>query len=82
MTANTIIAIAKVVAVIALLIAASALAMPKDRLPLALRAIRRICERDGSIKQNAAVDKAAMPSAARRFAAFLLVVIAAIIAMI
>ena len=81
MTVNTIIAIAKVVAVIGLLIAASVLAMPKDRLPLALRAIRRICERDGSIRRNSADSgDEARPSAARRLTAFILVVIAAIVA--
>ena len=69
--------IAKVVAVIALLCAAAAIATPRGRIPLALRALHRVVRRDAGL---AASDDGGGVPAARRLAAFALVVLAAVVA--
>jgi hypothetical protein len=67
----------RVVAVIAMLIAAACLATPAGKLPLALRGIRRIMRRDSGLEAETAEGKV---SQKRRIAAFFLVVLAAILA--
>jgi hypothetical protein len=71
--------VAKVAAVIALLCVAAAIATPPGRLPLALRGLHRIMRRDAGA--HAVPDGAGRVSSARRTVAFLLVVLAAFLAM-
>lgn len=68
----------KVIAVIALLVLAAMLATPKGRLPLALRGINKLLRRDGASANQSSV---AAPTW-KRLIAFILVVLAAILAMI
>ncbi|MBO7482921.1 MAG: hypothetical protein J6U17_03440 [Kiritimatiellae bacterium] len=71
---------ARVAAVIVLLCAAAAIATPPGRLPLALRGLHRIMRRDAGSAPGA--DASARVSPGRRLAAFLLVVLAALAAMV
>lgn len=71
---------ARVVAVIGLLVAAALVATPPGRLPLALRGLYRIMRRDAGAP--AMSDGGARVSSLRRLAAFLMVVFAAVIAMV
>ena len=76
--AEALVWIAKIVLVVALLGVAAALATPKGRLPLALRGLKRILDRD----RNRSADDGcggSGPSATRRFVAFVLVVLAVLV---
>ena len=66
--------IARLVAVVALLVAAALVATPKGRLPLALRGIMRTMRRDGAIPCAAPCE--ARVAASRKVRAFFLVVAA------
>ena len=68
--------LARVVAVIGLLVAAALVVTPPGRLPLALRGLRKVMRRDA----GAAPDKDLSASPLRRFAAFLLAAAAAVVA--
>lgn len=68
----------KVIAVIALLVLAAMLATPKGRLPLALRGINKLLRRDGASTNQSSV----VTPTWKRLIAFILVVLAAILAMI
>ncbi|MBR4894084.1 MAG: hypothetical protein IKZ36_02670 [Kiritimatiellae bacterium] len=72
--------IARVVAVIALLCFASALAAPPNRLPLALRGLRRILRKDMGVVGDVEEEKKASPM--RRAIAFLLVLVAVALTLI
>ena len=72
--------IARLAAVIVLLVAAAIVATPKGRLPLALRGIMRMMRRDGAISGTAPCE--ARVAASRKALAFLLVVAAAGVAVI
>ncbi len=74
---ETILRIAQVAAVIALLCFAAALATPPGRLPLALRGLQKILHKDGKV--NAPPSAKASPT--RRFFAFLLVLAAIALAL-
>ncbi|MCR5413753.1 MAG: hypothetical protein K6F50_03365 [Kiritimatiellae bacterium] len=69
----------KVVAVISIVLAAAIVATPPGRLPLALRGLHRIMRRDSGLPDS---RPAAKTSAARRFVAFLLVLLAVVVAAI
>ncbi|MBR5457627.1 MAG: hypothetical protein IKV56_02565 [Kiritimatiellae bacterium] len=72
--------IARVAAVIALLCFASALAAPPNRLPLALRGLRRILRKDMGVVGDVEEEKKASPM--RRAIAFLLVLVAVALTLI
>ena len=76
--------IARLVAVVALLCAAAAIATPKGRLPLALRGLAKLLARDRGQARSTAVDgyRVQSVSAGKRFLAFLLVLLAILIALI
>ena len=76
--------IARLVAVVALLCVAAAIATPKGRLPLALRGLAKLLSRDRGQTQSTAVDCFRLQSVydGRRTLAFLLVVLAVILALI
>ena len=76
--------IARLVAVVALLCVAAAIATPKGRLPLALRGLAKMLARDRGQAQSTAVDGCRLQSvsAGKRTLAFLLVVLAVILALI
>ena len=76
--------IVRLVAVLALLCAAAAIATPKGRLPLALRGVAKLLARDRGQAQSTAVDGCRLQSvsAGKRTLAFLLVVLAVILALI
>lgn len=69
---------ARVAGVIVLLGVAACLASPPGKLPLALRGIRKILRRDSGTHRDAEMAKV---SAGRRFVAFLLVIVAVVVAM-
>ncbi len=75
---ETALQIARVAAVIALLCFAAALAAPPNRLPLALRGLKRILKRDMGIHGN---DEPLKASPAHRAAALLLVLAAVALAL-
>ena len=85
---NVLLWIGRIIAVVALLCFAAALATPPGRLPLALRGLQKMLRKD----QSAAGGEASSPpqqktahpslSPARRIAALLLVLLAAVLAMI
>ena len=85
---NVLLWIGRIIAVVTLLCFAAALATPPGRLPLALRGLQKMLRKD----QSAAGGEASSPpqqkhaqpslSPARRFAALLLVLLAAVLAMI
>ncbi len=72
--------IARLAAVIVLLVAAALVATPKGRLPLALRGIMRTMRRDGAISGDAPCE--VRVAASRKVLAFLLVVLAVGVAVI
>lgn len=72
--------IARLAAVIVLLVAAALVATPKGRLPLALRGIMRTMRRDGAISGAAPCE--VRVAASRKVLAFLLVVAAVGVAVI
>ena len=76
--------VARLVAVVALLCVAAAIATPKGRLPLALRGVAKLLARDRGQTQSTAVDGCRLQSvsAGKRTLAFLLVVLAVILALI
>lgn len=69
----------RVVLVIALVIWAAVLVTPKGRLPLALRGVLKILRRDRNLPPQNEIKP---PSAAKRFCAFLLVLLALLIAIV
>ena len=76
--------VARLVAVVALLCVAAAIATPKGRLPLALRGVAKLLARDRGQTQSTAVEDCRLQSvsAVKRTLAFLLVVLAVILALI
>ena len=72
--------IAKVAAVIGLVVWAAVLATPPGRLPLALRGLAKIMRRDSP--QGAPADNGRPASAGRRVAAFFLILLAIALAVI
>ena len=72
--------IARLAAVIVLLVAAALVATPKGRLPLALRGIMRTMRRDGAIPGAAPCE--VRVAASRKVLAFFLVVLAVGVAVI
>lgn len=76
--------IARLVAVVALLCAAAAIATPKGRLPLALRGLAKMVARDRGQTQSTAVEGCRLQSvsAGKRTFAFLLVLLAILLALI
>ena len=76
--------VARLVAVVALLCAAAAIATPKGRLPLALRGLAKLLARDRGQVQSAAADGCRLQSVSggKRALAFLLVVLAILLALI
>ena len=76
--------IARLVAVVALLCVAAAIATPKGRLPLALRGVAKLLARDRGQTQSTAVDGCRLQSvsAGKRTLAFLLVILAIVLALI
>ena len=78
---QTLVQTARVVAVVALLCAAAAIASPRGRLPLALRGIRRMMRHDAGMPQSAPEGDGSV-SAVRRAAAFALVVLAGVVAIL
>ena len=76
--------IARLVAVVALLCAAAAVATPKGRLPRALRGLAKMVARDRGQTQSTAVDGCRLQSvsAGKRTLAFLLVLLAILLALI
>lgn len=71
----------RVFAVIAILALAALAASDRNRLPLALRGLRKILDADRS-RENAAPSTPAPVSRKRRFVAFLLVVAAIVLALV
>ena len=76
--------VARLVAVVALLCVAAAIATPKGHLPLALRGVAKLLARDRGQTQSTAVEDCRLQSvsAVKRTLAFLLVVLAIILALI
>ena len=76
--------IARLVAVVALLCAAAAIATPKGRLPLALRGVAKLLARDRGQTQSTAVEgcRLQLVSGGKRVLAFVLVVLAVVLALI
>ena len=76
--------VVRLVAVVALLCVAAAIATPKGRLPLALRGLAKMVARDRGQMQSTAVDGCRLQSVSggKRTLAFLLVVLAVILALI
>ena len=76
--------ITRICVVIALVCVAAALATPKGRLPLALRGLARLLARERGQAQSTAVEgcRCQSVSAGKRMLAFLLVLLAAILALI
>ena len=76
--------VARLVAVVALLCVAAAIATPKGRLPLALRGVAKLLARDRGQTQSTAVEDCRLQSvsAGKRTLAFLLVILAVILALI
>ncbi len=70
--------IARVVAVIALLCFAAALATPPNRLPLALRGLRRIMRKDAGLSD---ADASAKVSPVKRAISFVVIIIAILMAL-
>ena len=75
--------IARLMAVVALLCAAAAIATPKGRLPLALRGLAKVLKKDGLQSNNRTIEQSSIRvSPARRLLAFLLVLLAILLALI
>ena len=73
--------IARLCAVLALVCAAAALATPKGRLPLALRGLAKLLQRDGAASDAPRVAGADKVPLAKRLLAFALVLLAILLAM-
>ena len=82
MSGHEIVEIARLVAVIALVCVAASLATPKGRLPLALRGVLRILRKDRALTGAAADERQQPVSRAKRLLAFLLVLVAAVLALV
>ncbi|MGN0833778.1 MAG: hypothetical protein ACI4RD_09065 [Kiritimatiellia bacterium] len=80
MSGHDIIELVRVIAVIALVVAAAALATPQGRVPLALRGVLKVLRRDGRAAPVAPTVRPVTP--ARRLAAFALVLAAAFVALL
>ena len=80
MSGNDILELVRVIALITLVVAAAALATPQGRVPLALRGVLKILRRGG--RAAPAVPEVRPVSPLRRFLAFVLVLIAALVALI
>ncbi len=85
---NVLLWIGRIIAVVALLCFAAALATPPGRLPLALRGLQKMLRKDqsaaggeASLRNQQKKDQPSL-SPARRIAALLLVLLAAVLAMI
>lgn len=76
--AEALVWIAKIVLVVALLGVAATLATPKGRLPLALRGLKRILDRDRNRPAEGA-HGGPLPSATKRFVAFVLIILAVLV---
>ena len=74
--------IARLTAVLALLCVAAALATPKGRLPLALRGLAKLLGKDGIQTFEHSEHSNIQVSLARRLLAFLLIVLAILLALI
>ena len=76
--------ILRLVAVIALVCGAAALATPKGRLPLALRGLAKLLRRDaGTVPSSSPRTCSGQPvSLAKRLLAFVLILVAAVLALI
>ena len=74
----------RICAVLALVCVAAALATPKGRLPLALRGLAKMLARDRGQMQSTAVDGCRLQSVSggKRLLAFLLVLLAILLALI
>ena len=73
--------IVKIVVVVALLGVAAAIATPKGRLPLALRGLKKMLERDRGQPVSDGCGRRS-PSAAKRGVAFVLVLLAVLVAVL
>ena len=73
--------IARLLAVLVLLIVAACLATPPGRLPLALRGVYRILRRDRGLPEDAAKMAGVAPTG-KRLLAFALVLVAAVLALV
>ena len=73
--------IARLLAVLALLIVAACLATPPGRLPLALRGVYRILRRDRGLPEDASKMSGVAPTG-KRLLAFVLVLVAAALALV
>ena len=84
MSNQDILQIARLVAVIALVCGAAALATPRGRLPLALRGLAKLLRRDaGTVPSASPRTGAGQPvSPAKRLLAFVLVLVAAVLALV
>lgn len=72
--------IARIAAVVALLVAAAVVAAPKGRLPLALRGVMRVLRRDGAAPDRSPAAETVKP--ARKFLAFVLVLVAVLLCLV
>ena len=81
---NAALQIARLIAVLALVCIAAAIATPKGRLPLALRGLAKMLARDLGQTQSTAVEGSRLQSvsAGKRTLAFLLVLLAILLALI
>ena len=70
----------RVIAVVALLCVAAAIATPRGRLPLALRGVQRILRRDQGRPEGESAQQSV--SGGRRFFAFMLVLVAVLLALV
>ena len=83
MNGHDIIEILRIVAVMALVCVAAALATPKGRLPLALRGLAKLLARDrGQPSTAVESSREQSVSAGKRLFAFLLVILAILLALI
>ena len=79
---NTALQIGRLVAILALLCVAAAIATPKGRLPLALRGLAKMLGKDGIQTFEHSEHSNTQVSLARRLLAFLLVLLAILLALI
>lgn len=79
MTEETILQLARMLVVLALVVIAAALATPKGRIPLALRGVLRVLKKDHNLKDDEAAKVAPMW---KRLVAFLLVLVALTLAVL
>ncbi len=79
MTEETILQLARMLVVLALVVIAAALATPKGRIPLALRGVLRVLKKDRNLKDDETPKVAPMW---KRLVAFLLVLVALALAVL